>query len=101
MKFGEILRHIKIKNVLIGNGSFENSEIILICSDSRKACGNSVFVCIKGLSSDGHIYAQSAYANGCRIFIAEHELQLPNDATVIVTEDTRKALATVSQVFYG
>ncbi len=101
MKFGEILRHIKVKNVLIGNGNFENSEIILICSDSRKACGNSVFVCIKGLSSDGHIYAQSAYANGCRIFIAEHELQLPNDATVIVTEDTRKTLATVSQVFYG
>lgn len=101
MKLGEILRSVKIKNVIIGAGNFENTDITIVCSDSRKACGNSLFVCIKGLTSDGHIYAKSAYANGCRVFIAAHELSLPSDATVIITEDTRKALAVVSGEFYS
>lgn len=77
-------------------------NIELLCHDSRKANENSVFVCIKGANTDGHLFARSAYDRGCRTFIAEHALdEIPEDATVILCRDTRMALADLSARFFG
>lgn len=89
-------------NILSGMDSYMlEEEIESLCCDSRKAAPGSVFVCIKGAVSDGHNYAESAYGKGCRIFVAEHELSLPNDAVVIISDNTRIALAEMSQKFFG
>ena len=76
-------------------------EIESLCSDSRKAKAGSVFVCISGTVSDGHEYSINAYKNGCRIFVAERRVNLPDDAFVIVIKNTRIALARLSAAFFG
>lgn len=99
MKLTELLEKVNIidRSVLCG----KDIEIASICCDSRKATGGSVFVCIRGAVSDGHDYALSAYGKGCRAFIAEKELPLPSDATVLISDNTRVALAEMSQTFFG
>ena len=75
-------------------------SVTSVCRDSRLAAEGSMFVCIKGTAIDGHDFARSAYNSGARVFLSEKELTLPDDATVIVTEDTRRALAIVSAELY-
>lgn len=72
-----------------------------IVYDSRKAKEGTIFVCIKGEVTDGHKYAPSAYNLGCRIFIVEDELNLPDDAIVIKSTDTRYDLAQMSCNFFN
>ena len=72
-----------------------------ICCDSRRAEQDTLFVCISGALSDGHEYAEAAYEKGCRAFVAEKMLTLPDDATVVLTKDTRTALAILSAEFFG
>ncbi len=77
-------------------------EISQLCRNSNDAHGGCMFVCIKGSVSDGHDYAKKAYDAGCRVFVAE---QMPNalgdDAFVIISSDTRVALAELSACFFG
>lgn len=77
------------------------SEINQIVYDSRAAGVDTLFVCIRGFSSDGHDFAMRAYEAGCRAFLAEAELSLPDDAVVLYCDNTRTALAEVSAAFYG
>jgi len=78
------------------------TDIIALCCDSRKAYKDSLFVCISGSLSDGHEYAISAYNKMCRIFIAERPIpELPDDALVMITDNTRIALAKLSDRFFG
>ncbi len=72
-----------------------------IVQDSRKASNTSLFVCIQGANADGHKYAEQAYRAGCRLFLAEHPLALPKDATVLITPDSRKILSLIACRFYG
>ncbi len=84
------------------SGNFADCEIVHITNDSREAKEGSVFVCIKGFATDGHIFAKRAYDNGCRIFVCQYfPAELPSDASVIITSDTRKALALLSCALYG
>lgn len=81
--------------------NFTDSEIYHITNDSREAKVGSIFVCIKGFATDGHLFARKAYDNGCRVFVCEYQPEnLPNDATVIIIKDTRRALATLSLELY-
>ena len=87
-------------NVLDIRGD-SNIEIAGIAYDSRKVKKNYVFVCIDGMTTDGHDYVGQALDNGAAAFIARRELQLPEEVAVIKTENTRIALACVSDHFYG
>lgn len=98
MKLSKLLEKLNIEAL---PSEIENYEVKDICADSRKAADGTVFVCIKGAVSDGHDYALSAYGKGCRVFVAQKELSLPADASVIITENTRVALAEMSQRFFG
>ncbi len=80
---------------------FTDADITDIVYDSRKAKPSTLFVCLSGAVTDGHKYAESAYQNGCRAFLAQNELALPRDATVIYTDNTRRALALVSAEFFS
>ena len=96
MKFEELLRQSGLDN------KFKSShEVNHICCDSRLAGPYSVFVCIKGAVTDGHLYAQAAQNRGCRCFIAQKELDLPDDCHVCITNDSRNSLALLSSHLYG
>lgn len=82
-------------------GSTDRS-ITDICYDTRSEMGDgSLFVCIAGFRFDGHTFAKQAYEKGVRVFAAEAPLALPQDATVIRTESTRKFLALASANLFG
>lgn len=78
-----------------------DAPIGVLSPDSRKTGADSLFVCIRGAVQDGHAYAGRAYLQGCRAFVAEHSLDLPEDAAVITVSDSRAALAELSAAFYG
>ncbi len=96
MKLSGILKDL---NYTCNN--FADCEITDIAYDSRK-CGDGIlFVCLVGASTDGHNYIQSAYDKGSRVFLCEREVNLPDDAQVIITDNTRSALAKISCTFFN
>ena len=97
MKLSDLLAKIECEKITAG----EDRPISDICCDSRRAEEGSLFVCISGALSDGHEYAEAAYEKGCRAFVAQKKLTLPEDATVVLTKDTRTALAALSAEFFG
>lgn len=77
-------------------------EIEAIEYDSRRPMDEkTLFVCLVGARLDGHDYIMHAYRGGCRTFLTTHPVDAPTDAVIIVTEDTREALALISADFYG
>ena len=76
-------------------------EITTLINDSRKAEKGSVFVCISGAVSDGHVYAADVAAKGAAALVVEHEVDVPEDVTVICVKDTRYALALMSAAYFG
>ncbi len=96
MRLSNIIAHIEY-----ACEHFRDGEIADIVYDSRKASAGALFVCLRGALADGHNFAESAYGNGARFFLAEEPLPLPADAVVLITENTRAALAAVSADFFG
>ena len=94
MKLNKLLNRISIE-------TSSEKEINFLCNDSRKATSDSLFICIKGFSADGHKYAFSAYDKGCRAFVAEDEITLPDDAEIFYHKDTRKAMALLAAEING
>lgn len=95
MKLSQIL-----KGLSYSCSNFSDCEINDIAYDSRK-CGEGIlFVCLVGAFTDGHKYIQSAYDKGSRVFLCEREVELPSDAVVIITGNTRSALAKISCNFF-
>ena len=78
-----------------------NIDIADIVYDSRKAAPGTLFVALCGAFSDGHDYAEGAYQRGARAFLAQKDVDLPADALVVKTADTRAALAVLSGNFFG
>ncbi len=68
--------------------------------DSRRCQPESAFVAIPGLQVDGHQFVSAAYDRGARTFVVEHDVAVPEDATIIQVENTRQALPYISQRFY-
>lgn len=83
------------------SGNCPAYDVESITNDSRNANESSIFVCIKGFKTDGHLFAKSAYDNGCRVFICEREIDLPSDAFTVTVPNTRRALALLSSALYG
>ena len=82
------------------NAPVPDREVVTITEVALRTDANSIFVCIKGARADGHDYAKEAYERGCRLFVAEKDLDLPIDAFVLVVKDTRLAIANLACSFY-
>ena len=76
-------------------------EIGILTDNTAKASENALFVCIQGARFDGHRLAHQAYEKGCRAFVAERMLSLPEDAFVLTVPSTRRALSLLACTFYG
>jgi len=62
-----------------------------------------MFFCIVGLVVDGHSFAQDAINRGAKFIVAERRLYQADTSqvTVIIVDDSRKAMAQVASRFYG
>lgn len=75
-------------------------EIRDIVYDSRKAKPGTIFVAMRGASHDGHESCMDAYERGCRDFVVEHRVPLPNDAITYLVADSRRALSVMSRSLF-
>ena len=81
-------------------------EISSVINDSRKAKKGSLFICIKGNVSDGHVYAKDVAEKGASALVIQapvslEELgELPGELTVIRVADTRYAMALIFAAWY-
>ena len=99
MKLSNLLANIEY--TVINDG---NPEITDIIDDSRKVTDGTAFVCLKGYTSDGHKYAQSAVEKGAAalpIISDDLSFDVPKNVAVIKVENTRKTLAYISAEFFG
>ncbi|MEJ8765782.1 UDP-N-acetylmuramoyl-L-alanyl-D-glutamate--2,6-diaminopimelate ligase [Oceanobacillus sp. HCA-5259] len=78
-----------------------NQEISALTYDSREKKVDSLFVCIKGFTLDGHDKAQEAVGNGARAILVEREIPISDDITVIKVADTRYGMAKAAVNFYN
>ena len=100
MKLDLLIKSLKRRDLYIPDG-FGNLDITSICHDSRRATPTSIFVCRKGSAFDGHTFAIGAYSNGARVFIVEHDIDVPKENSVIITVDScEEALTRLSRKFF-
>ncbi|MDQ8736854.1 UDP-N-acetylmuramoyl-L-alanyl-D-glutamate--2,6-diaminopimelate ligase [Paenibacillus sp. LHD-38] len=80
---------------LIGDGE---TELTGIETDSRNVTNGQLFICLRGHTVDGHLFASQAAAAGAAALIAERELDLP--VPQIIVRDCRLAMAVVANYYY-
>ena len=97
MKLTQLLERLEYE-VVQGDDQIEVTELI---NDSRKVTEGSVFVCISGAVSDGHVYVQQVAEKGAAAVIVEKDVEAPEGLTVIKVENTRYALALTSAAYFG
>ena len=100
MKLDLLIKSLHRNRLHIPDG-FGNLNITSICHDSRRATPTSIFVCKKGSVVDGHEFARGAYSNGARVFIAEREIDVPEDCVIVTVDDCEDALFRLSKKFYN
>lgn len=75
-----------------------NTEISFICTDSREADENTLFVAIRGERVDGHDYIGAAVALGCRCVLCERvNEELIGKACFVKVNDSVLALSEIAR----
>lgn len=73
-------------------------QIAGITSDSREIKNGYAFVCIKGVTDDGHKYAATAAEKGAAVVITENKMGVQNE---IIVSDTREIYADMCANWFG
>ena len=102
---------MELKKLLVGVENYkikgdENLDIKKVESNSKKVVPGSLFVAIKGYDFDGHVYVEEAIKAGATAVMLDmsadfSKIKITKGVTVIITDDTRKALARVSCNYFG
>ncbi len=77
-----------------------DKEITDLVYDSRKAATDSLFVCVKGTTADGHGFAADVVQKGATVLVVSEDVNVPETVTVIKVADTRYALALLSAAWF-
>lgn len=94
------LSYHDLKVIVEGSFAQENTGTIdIIIYDTRKinTSRKGVFFAFKGQHQDGHSYCMDAYEKGCRCFVLSEMQNLPQDACIILVEDTLKAFQALAK----
>lgn len=91
----ELLQGISVQNDIT---ALEQMEIKHLCFDSRKVEPETMFFCIPGETTDGHLYAAKAAENGATVIVCEHltEAKVPH----IIVDNARSAMFFACANFY-
>lgn len=105
MLIGELLKGVNITGVYRSFGEKDDGEILSrlhvtgIATDSSAVCPGDVFVCIKGVHTDGHTYASEAVRRGAAAVVAERSIRL--GVPTVIADNTRRAAAFMWNNRYG
>lgn len=96
MRITELMQGIDYKLL---KGSLE-IEVSGLAYDSRQVKTGYLFICIPGLKTDGHKFADQAIANGAVVIVAEKEIAIPEGMTLLIVADCRNTLPRLSSNFF-
>ena len=91
MKLYDIIENLKF----VGIKHYKDVDIDALSCNSQEIMNNGIYFCIKGLSQDGHEFANEAISNGAVCLVVEKYLDIP--ITQVLVEDVR---STMSYKFY-
>ncbi len=75
-------------------------EVNNVNYNSKEIADGDMFICIKGYTSDGHKYVDSAINNGAKVILCQDNINVSSNITVIKVLDTRYAMAIVSSAYF-
>lgn len=79
----------------------EKIKITDITADSRTVKKGSLFICLSGYHVDGHEYVKEAVKNGAIAIVAEKNISVPSNITIIYVESTRKAVESIAPAYFN
>ncbi|HXK50612.1 MAG TPA: UDP-N-acetylmuramoyl-L-alanyl-D-glutamate--2,6-diaminopimelate ligase [Clostridiales bacterium] len=98
MKLSKLISEIETIEV----ENFKDTEVIHAFSDSREKFKNSVFIAVRGLTSDGASFAADAVESGACAVIYETEIERKFPyVTYIKVPDSRSAQSRIAGLVYG
>ncbi len=77
-----------------------DTEVTALVNDSRKVTAGCLFFCIPGAKRDGHDFAKEVCEHGAKVLIVSKPVEVSEDVTVILVEDTRYAMAFISAAYF-
>lgn len=100
MKLARLLFGIEVRGASLAGFALER-DISAVCSDSRRATEDCLFICLRGLHDDGHTHVSEAMERGAVMVICENADAMPPGTPYVLVEDTRSACAKVWNTFCG
>lgn len=98
MKLMEVLE--KVETVEITGQTDVNIQAVT--PDSRQASAGSLFVAVKGITTDGHKYIDKAISDGAKAIVCEKIPQTHEPGVCYVrVKDPAKAMGTIASNFFG
>ena len=71
-----------------------------VTTDSRKVTPGGMFICLRGVHTDGHEFANQAVEAGAAAVVTERKLTLPETVTQFIVDDSRTAMQKIIPFFY-
>ena len=97
MRFSAILKHTGYERLRPGD-----PEISSVVKDAAKARPGSLYVCIQGISGDGHDHIAEAAANGAAAIVCDKRLpEYPSGMAAALVKNSRLALGFICKNFCG
>ena len=96
MTIEALIKGVSVKKI-IGDIGREVGSVVF---DSRQADSMSLFVAQKGTAIDGHDFIEGCISKGVTAIVCEHFDSDPQGTTVIVVDDSSRALGLIACNFY-
>jgi len=75
-------------------------KIVALTDDSRAVGAGDCFVAVRGHSSDGHRFVESAVRTGAVCVVVDRDVSVAGHCVVVKVPDTRAALARLAAAYY-
>ena len=99
MTFWELFENISYR--LRGNEDRMDEEVRGVTAELARVEAGALFVCTCTALRDGHNCVTAAYHAGCRVFLGQHPVDLPDDAVLLTVEDAEALLGELAARFWG
>ena len=99
MNLAQLVHALPDARLLPGPGADRAPTIDRVASRSSDAGPGAVFVCVPGVSADGHDFARDAADHGVAALVVEREL--PIDVPQVLVPDARLAIALAAAALAG